>query len=100
MPPSNQRNRFASPLAIRGGLPSVPKAKLFLTETFLSSRRDTPAHMENDAVTSDAKGRFKFEVPPGDYVIGFNTFWPSSAHLLPIGLRTTHQLSTEAPQRS
>jgi len=31
--------------------------------------------------TTDAKGRFKFTVSPGNYVLGFNTFWPPSEKL-------------------
>lgn len=42
------------------------------------SASDPPKHIENDSATTDAKGRFKFAVPPGDYVIGFNTFWVPS----------------------
>lgn len=38
------------------------------------SASDPPTHIENDSATTDAKGRFKFAVPPGGYVIGFNTF--------------------------
>ena len=39
---------------------------------------DHDAHIENDSATTDDKGRFKFSLPPGRYVIGFNTFWPPS----------------------
>jgi hypothetical protein len=42
------------------------------------SANDPPAHIENDSASTDGKGRFKFAVPPGDYVIGFNTFWVPS----------------------
>jgi len=42
------------------------------------SANDPPIHIEEDSATSDARGRFKFSVPPGDYVIGFNTFWVPS----------------------
>ncbi len=42
------------------------------------SASDPPTHIENDSATTDAKGRFKFAVPPGDYIIGFNTFWVPS----------------------
>lgn len=42
------------------------------------SASDPPLHIENDSATTDEKGRFKFAVPPGDYVIGFNTFWVPS----------------------
>jgi hypothetical protein len=42
------------------------------------SADDPPKHIEEDSATTDEKGRFKFAVPPGNYVIGFNTFWPPS----------------------
>jgi hypothetical protein len=34
-----------------------------------------PAHIEDDSATTDEKGNFKFALPPGKYIIGFNTFW-------------------------
>jgi hypothetical protein len=40
---------------------------------------DPEAHIEDDSATTDAQGHFRFAVPPGRYVIGFNTFWPPSA---------------------
>lgn len=40
---------------------------------------DPPTHIDEDFATTDEKGRFKFTVPPGSYVIGFNTHWPPSA---------------------
>ena len=43
------------------------------------STSDPETHLDNDLVTTDEKGRFEFAVPPGKYVIGFNTFWPPSA---------------------
>jgi hypothetical protein len=42
------------------------------------SANEPPKHIEEDSATTDEKGRFKFAVLPGDYVIGFNTFWVSS----------------------
>jgi hypothetical protein len=42
------------------------------------STDEPPTHIEEDSATTDEKGRFKFAVPPGNYVIGFNTFWPPS----------------------
>lgn len=48
-------------------------------DVFVYSANDPPSHIENDRATTNAKGQFKFAVPPGDYVIGFNTFWPPSA---------------------
>jgi hypothetical protein len=51
----------------------VPDAELNIY-----SANDPPKHIEEDSATTDAKGRFKFAVPPGDYVIGFNTFWVPS----------------------
>jgi len=39
---------------------------------------DPSAHIENDSATTDRKGHFSFAVPPGKYIIGFNTFWPPS----------------------
>lgn len=42
------------------------------------STDDPPTHIEEDSATTDEKGRFKFAVPPGNYIIGFNTFWPPS----------------------
>jgi len=42
------------------------------------STDDPPMHIEEDSATTDEKGRFKFAVPPGNYIIGFNTFWPPS----------------------
>jgi hypothetical protein len=40
---------------------------------------DPDAHIEDDSATTDEKGRFRFALPPGKYVIGFNTVWPPSA---------------------
>lgn len=40
---------------------------------------DPPTHIDDDSATTDENGRFKFAVPPGSYIIGFNTFWPPSA---------------------
>ncbi len=40
---------------------------------------DPPTHIDEDSATTDNKGQFKFAVPPGNYIIGFNTFWPPSA---------------------
>ena len=40
---------------------------------------DPPTHIDEDFATTDEKGRFKFTVPPGGYIIGFNTHWPPSA---------------------
>ncbi len=40
---------------------------------------DPEAHIEDDSATTDNNGRFRFAVPPGRYIIGFNTFWPPSA---------------------
>jgi hypothetical protein len=34
------------------------------------------APIDESLVSTDARGRFKFAVPPGKYVVGFNTFWP------------------------
>jgi hypothetical protein len=48
-------------------------------DVFVYSTSDPPTHLEDDSATTDEKGRFKFAVPPGSYVIGFNTFWPPSA---------------------
>jgi hypothetical protein len=42
------------------------------------SATDPDAHIEDDSATTDEKGRFRFALPPGKYVIGFNTFWPPS----------------------
>jgi hypothetical protein len=42
------------------------------------STDDPPTHIEEDSATTNEKGRFKFAVPPGNYIIGFNTFWPPS----------------------
>jgi hypothetical protein len=42
------------------------------------SASDPPTHIDEDSSTTDEKGRFKFAVPPGSYIIGFNTFWPPS----------------------
>jgi hypothetical protein len=42
------------------------------------STHDPPTHIQEDSATTDEKGRFKFAVPPGNYIIGFNTFWPPS----------------------
>ena len=42
------------------------------------SATDPEAHLDDDMATTDRKGCFKFSIPPGDYVIGFNTFWPPS----------------------
>lgn len=43
------------------------------------SVNDPPTNVDDDSATTDEKGRFEFAVPPGDYIIGFNTFWPPSA---------------------
>lgn len=40
---------------------------------------DPPTHIDDDSATTDEKGRFRFAVPPGNYIIGFNTFRPPSA---------------------
>ena len=40
---------------------------------------EPPTHIDEDSSTTDEKGRFKFAVPPGKYIIGFNTFWPPCA---------------------
>lgn len=42
------------------------------------SASDPSEDIENDSATTDRKGRFMFAVPPGAYIIGFNTFWPPS----------------------
>src|SRR5579859_4609401 len=42
------------------------------------SPTDPDAHIEDDSATTDDNGRFRFAVPPGQYIIGFNTFWPPS----------------------
>jgi hypothetical protein len=42
------------------------------------SPTDPEAHIEDDSATTDDHGHFRFAVPPGQYVIGFNTFWPPS----------------------
>ena len=42
------------------------------------SPTDPEAHIDDDSATTDNKGRFRFAVPPGQYIIGFNTFWPPS----------------------
>jgi hypothetical protein len=42
------------------------------------SATNPEAHIEDDSATTDAHGRFRFAVPPGKYVVGFNTFWPPS----------------------
>jgi hypothetical protein len=42
------------------------------------SPTDPEAHIEDDSATTDDNGRFRFSVPPGRYIIGFNTFWPPS----------------------
>jgi hypothetical protein len=43
------------------------------------SADEPPMHIDEDFSTADEKGRFKFSVPPGRYIIGFNTFRPPSA---------------------
>lgn len=43
------------------------------------SMSEPPTHIDEDSSTTDEKGRFKFAVPPGKYIIGFNTFWSPSA---------------------
>jgi hypothetical protein len=40
---------------------------------------EPPTHIDKDSATTDKKGQFKFAVPPGSYIIGFNTFWAPSA---------------------
>ena len=42
------------------------------------SPTDPDAHIDDDSATTDDKGHFRFSVPPGQYIIGFNTFWPPS----------------------
>jgi len=42
------------------------------------SATDPSANVEDDSATTDREGRFTFAVPPGKYIIGFNTFWPPS----------------------
>jgi hypothetical protein len=43
------------------------------------SATDPSAEIDDDSATTDDKGRFQFSVPPGRYIIGFNTFWPPSS---------------------
>jgi hypothetical protein len=43
------------------------------------SATDPSAEIDDDSATTDDKGRFEFSVPPGRYIIGFNTFWPPSS---------------------
>jgi hypothetical protein len=66
-------------------------------EIYPAIRVDPSTKFENhftDA-TTDEQGRFKFDVPPGRYIIGFNTFWvPSPEAPFP----PTYYLSTS--QRS
>jgi hypothetical protein len=40
---------------------------------------DESASIDDDSATTDGKGHFKFAVPPGSYIIGFNTFWKPSS---------------------
>jgi hypothetical protein len=47
-------------------------------ELTVYSPTDPDAHIEDDSATTDDDGRFRFAVPPGRYIIGFNTFWPPS----------------------
>jgi hypothetical protein len=42
------------------------------------SPTDPEAHIEDDSATTDEYGYFRFAVPPGQYIIGFNTFSPPS----------------------
>ena len=48
-------------------------------EVNIYSTDDPPTPIEEDSATTDERGRFTFAVPPGNYIIGFNTFWPPSA---------------------
>jgi hypothetical protein len=43
------------------------------------STTNPPAYIDNDSATTNKKGHFKFDLSPGKYIIGFNTFWPPSA---------------------
>jgi hypothetical protein len=60
-------------------------------------RADPSAKFERDSgsATTDEQGRFKFAVPPGRYIIGFNTFWvPSPVFpFLPTYYSSTQQRS-------
>lgn len=49
-----------------------------------------------DWATTDRRGHFKFAIPPGSYVIGFNTSWPPSAEFPfpPTYYPSTQQQST------
>ena len=42
------------------------------------SASDPETYLDEDLTKTDEKGRFEFAVPPGTYVIGFNTFWQPS----------------------
>ena len=49
---------------------AIPDADLTIYDA-----QQPDAHIENDSATTDSKGPFHFAVPPGNYIIGFNTFW-------------------------
>lgn len=61
------------------------------------SATDSESYLDDDLVRTDEKGRFEFAVPPGRYIIGFNTFWqPSSKAPYPPTYYPSTQLRSAA----
>jgi hypothetical protein len=64
---------------------------------YTAIRTDPSAKFERDSgsATTDEQGHFKFAVPPGRYIIGFNTFWVPSPEFpfLPTYYSSTQQRS-------
>jgi hypothetical protein len=63
---------------VSGILLSPDRRPISDADVNIYSASDPPTHIDKDSSTTDEKGRFKFAVPPGSYIIGFNTFWPPS----------------------
>jgi hypothetical protein len=64
---------------ISGTLLAPNGRPIFDGDVSIDSVDDPPIHIEEDFSTTDEKGRFKFSVPPGKYIVSFNTFWPPSS---------------------
>jgi hypothetical protein len=66
---------------ISGALRDAGGKPVYDADLTVYSATDPDAHIEDDSATTDEKGRFRFALPPGKYIIGFNTFWPPSPKL-------------------
>jgi hypothetical protein len=73
---------------VRGSLDIYPAIRIDPSAKFES-------HL--DSATTDERGHFKFAIPPGRYIMGFNTFWvPSSEAPFPPTYYPSTQLRSAA----